>query len=90
MTRERPFDSAARAGSNASWHAAAAHREIADILFQQGFSVETVREQMGDAYPEEIVRTTDPFGPPPILQKPPHNLRKIDTPSSSSTCSTTS
>jgi prolyl 4-hydroxylase len=54
-------------------------REIADILFQQGFSVEFVREKMGDAYPEAIVRSTAPLQPPPILRNPPNNLRKIDT-----------
>jgi prolyl 4-hydroxylase len=80
MTGERPFDTTARAWLNHQLARGCARREIADILFQQGFSVETVRAQMGESYPEEMVRTTDPFGPPPILARPPKNLRRIDTP----------
>jgi prolyl 4-hydroxylase len=80
MTGERPFDTAARAWLKRQLARNCAPREIADILFQQGFSVETVRKQMGASYPEEMVRTSDPFGPPPILRQPPRNLRRIDTP----------
>ena len=79
MREEPPFDSAARQWLKRQLERDCSRREIADILFSQGFSVATVRAQMGDAYPLDIVRTTAPLEPPPILRHPPKNLRKIET-----------
>ena len=76
---EPPFTPAGRKWLRDQLARGCSPREIADILFQQGFSVEFVREKMGDAYPEAIVRSTAPLQPPPILRNPPNNLRKIDT-----------
>ena len=80
MSREPPFDSAARRWLKEQLDRGCARREIADILFKQGFSVATVREQMGAAYPEQITPSTAPLEPPPILRHPPRNLRRIESP----------
>lgn len=80
MSPERPFDSVAKRWLRNQLDRGCSRREIADILFQQGFSVATVREQMGDAYPEVLTSSTEPLQPLPILRNPPPNLRKIDTP----------
>jgi prolyl 4-hydroxylase len=76
---EPPWTPASRQWLKEQLARGCSRREIADILFQQGFSVEFVREKMGDSYPHEIVRSTEPLQPPPILRKPPKNLRKVDT-----------
>jgi len=80
MKRERPFDSKARQWLKTQLERGCSRREIADILYEQGFSNETVRAQMGLAYPAEIDRSTAPLQPPPILRRPPPNLRRIETP----------
>jgi prolyl 4-hydroxylase len=80
MVPERPFDSAARRWLKDQLDRGCSRREIADILFQQGFSVATVREQMGASYPEQITPSTAPLEPPPILRHPPRNLRRIESP----------
>jgi len=80
MLREPPFDAAAKAWLKRQIERGCSGREIADILFRQGFSVETVRAQMGGAYPVEMERSTERFELPPILRNPPNNLRRVDTP----------
>ena len=80
MLREPTFDSKARRWLKEQLERGCSRREIADILFQQGFSVTTVREQMGASYPEPITPSDDPLRPPPILSRPPRQLRKIDSP----------
>jgi prolyl 4-hydroxylase len=77
--QEPPFDTKARQWLRSQLQRGCSHREIADILFAQGFSVATVRQQMGAAYPQEIERSTAPLDPPPILRRPPKTLRKVDT-----------
>jgi len=80
MLREPPFHAAAKAWLKRQLERGCSRREIADILFQQGYSVETVRAQMGDEYPKEIQRSDARFDLPPILRNPPKNLRRVDTP----------
>ena len=79
MQGEPPFDAAARRWLKNQLERGCSRREIADILFQQGFSLATVREKMGDEYPQEIVHTEAPLELPPILRNPPKTLRRIDT-----------
>src|SRR5688572_22694017 len=80
MLREPPFDSKARRWLKEQLERGCSRREIADILFQQGFSIATVREQMGASYPEQVMRSSDPLESPPILRRPPPNLRRIESP----------
>jgi prolyl 4-hydroxylase len=80
MPRERPFDAAAKDWLKRQIERGCSRREIADILFQQGFSIETVRAQMGDEYPVDIERSTTRLEMPPILRNPPKNLRRVETP----------
>lgn len=81
MKPERPFDSKARNWLKTQLERGCSRREIADILFAQGFSVATVRAQMGANYPEDVAtRSTAPLEPPPILRRPPPNLHRVDTP----------
>ena len=79
MHRERPFDAVAKDWLKRQFERGCSHREIADILFQQGFSVETVRTQMGDKYPVEMEKSTARLEMPPILRDPPKNLRRVDS-----------
>ena len=79
MPSEPPFDSVARNWMKTQIERGCSRQEIADILFQQGFSIETVRKQMGPYYPHQIEKTKDPLQPPPILRNPPKNLFKVDT-----------
>ena len=79
MQRERPFDSVARQWLKRQLERGCSRREIADILFQQGFSLATVKEKMGDEYPRDIVKSNEPLELPPLLRNPPKNLRKVDT-----------
>ncbi|HET9863463.1 MAG TPA: 2OG-Fe(II) oxygenase [Steroidobacteraceae bacterium] len=79
MTREPPFDSHARQWLREQIERGCSRREIADILFQQGYSVATVRAQMGAAYPEVLTQSTEPLVPPPILRRPRRNLHRVDT-----------
>ena len=76
---EPPFTPAGRKWLKDQLERGCSRREIADILFQQGFSVEFVREKMGDSYPDEITRATGPLQPPPLVRKAPKNLRRVDT-----------
>jgi len=79
MALEPPWTPASRQWLKDQLARGCSRREIADILFQQGFTLATVREKMGADYPPEIVHTQAPLEPPPILRKPPKTLRKIDT-----------
>ncbi len=53
-------------------------RELVQILCTHGFSLSSIRQNMGDAFPLDTPEQ-DPLQPPPLVRRMPAKLRKIDT-----------
>jgi prolyl 4-hydroxylase len=79
VKRERAFDSATRQWLKDNLARGCNRRELLDILLAQGHSLETIRTQMGPAFPLDTERSTAPLEPPPLIRRAPPNLKRFDS-----------
>ena len=78
MTRERALDASWKAWLDENLHRGCSPPELVDILRKNGFSLSSIQQNMGAAFPSDTL-PQDPLSPPPLVRAPPAKLRKIET-----------
>jgi prolyl 4-hydroxylase len=80
MNRERPLDASWKAWLKENLQRGSSRRELLEILRKHGFSLSSIRQNMGDEFPSEAPAARDePLPPPRLVRNPPAKLRKFDT-----------
>lgn len=78
MNRERALDASWKAWLKENIDRGCSRPEIVDILRTHGFSLSSIRQNMGDAFPIDTPNQ-DPLQPPPLLSRMPQKLRRVPT-----------
>jgi prolyl 4-hydroxylase len=78
MNRERALDASWKAWLKENIERGCSRPEIVDILRTHGFSLSSIRQNMGDAFPIDTPNQ-DPSQPPPLLCRMPQKLRRVPT-----------
>jgi prolyl 4-hydroxylase len=78
MTRERPLDASWKAWLTENIDRGCSRQELVQILRDHGFSLSSIRQNMGTAFPSETP-PPDLLEPPPLVRKPRAGLSKIAT-----------
>jgi prolyl 4-hydroxylase len=78
MNRERALDASWKAWLKENLLRGCSPPELVDILRKNGFSLSSIHQSMGAAFPLDTP-PQDPQPPPPLVRKPPAKLRKVET-----------
>lgn len=78
MTRERALDASWKAWLQENLQRGCSRPELVQILQTNGFSLSSIRQNMGAEFPDDTP-PPDPAGPPPMVRNPPARLRKFDS-----------
>jgi prolyl 4-hydroxylase len=78
MTRERALDASWKAWLKENIDRGCSRPELVQILRTNGFSLSSIQQNMGDAFPLDTPRQ-DPLQPPRLVRRPPAKLHKIPT-----------
>jgi prolyl 4-hydroxylase len=78
MNRERALDASWKAWLKENLDRGCSRPELVDILRKNGFSLSSIQQNMGDAFPSDTP-PQDPPPPPPLVRKPPAKLCKVET-----------
>jgi prolyl 4-hydroxylase len=78
MTRERALDASWRGWLKENLERGCSRPELVQILRTNGFSLSSIKQNMGDAFPLETP-PQDPLQPPRLVRKPPPKLHKVPT-----------
>ena len=78
MNRERALDASWKAWLNENLLRGCSAPELVDILRKNGFSLSSIHQNMGAAFPSDTP-PQDPQQPPPLVRKPPAKLHKVET-----------
>ena len=76
MNRERPLDASWRAWLKENIERGCSRPELVQILRTHGFSLSSIRQNMGEAFPFDMP-TQDPLQPPPLVRRMPPKLCKL-------------
>jgi len=80
MNRERALDASWKAWLKENLKRGCSPRELLETLSKHGFSLSSIRQNMGDAFPSETpLAGSEPIPPPRLVRKAPAKLRKIET-----------
>jgi len=78
MSRERALDASWKSWLQQNLTRGCSRPELVQILKSNGFSLSSIRANMGDEFPEDTP-PPDPLQLPPLVRKPPPRLRKVET-----------
>jgi prolyl 4-hydroxylase len=78
MSRERPLDASWKGWLQENLARGCSRPELVQILRTNGFSLSSIRQNMGAEFPEDTP-PQDPLQPPPLVRKPPPKLQKVQT-----------
>jgi prolyl 4-hydroxylase len=78
MDRERALDASWKAWLKENIERGCDGAELVRILRSHGFSLSSIQQGMGAAFPSETP-PVDPSQPPPLVRRPPAKLRKVHT-----------
>jgi prolyl 4-hydroxylase len=78
MTRERALDAQWQGWLQENLERGCNRAELVQILKTHGFSLSSIRQNMGAEFPADTPQQ-DPLRPPSLVRKPPARLRRIDT-----------
>src|SRR5262249_29819573 len=78
MDRERPLDASWMAWLKENIERGCSRPELVGILRTHAFSVSSIRQNMGDAFPLDTPEQV-PLQPPPLVRRMPPKLRKVPT-----------
>jgi prolyl 4-hydroxylase len=78
MNGERPLDESWRAWLRENIERGCSRRELVDLLRTHGFSLSSIRQNMGEAFPLDTPEQ-GPRPPPPLVRRMPPKLRKVPT-----------
>jgi len=78
MTRERALDASWKAWLKENIERGCSRPELVQILRTNGFSLSSIQQNMGDAFPLDTP-PQDPLQPPRLVRKPPRTLHKVPT-----------
>src|SRR5688572_20245592 len=80
MTRERALDESWKGWLKENMERGCSRTELVDILRKHGFSLSSIKENMGEAFPEDDpVSRSEPLPLPRLVRSPPPKLQKVDT-----------
>jgi prolyl 4-hydroxylase len=80
MTRERALDESWKGWLKENIERGCSRTELVGILRNHGFSLSSIRENMGEAFPSQApVSHSEPLPVPRLVRNPPAKLRKVDT-----------
>jgi prolyl 4-hydroxylase len=78
MTRERALDASWKAWLKQNIERGCSRPELVEILRTNGFSLSSIQQNMGDAFPLDTP-PQNPLQPPRLVRNPPRNLHKVPT-----------
>jgi prolyl 4-hydroxylase len=78
MNRERPLDASWKAWLQENIDRGCSRSELVEILRTHGFSLSSIRENMGAAYPADTPHRA-PLQPPRLVRQMPQGLRKVSS-----------
>ncbi len=78
MTRERALDASWKGWLQENLERGCSRPELVGILKSHGFSLSSIRENMGEEFPEDTPEQ-DPLRPPSLVLRPPPKLHRIET-----------
>jgi prolyl 4-hydroxylase len=79
MNRERALDATWKAWLKENMERGCSRPELVDILRQHGFSLSSIHQNMGEAFPSDAPPPCAPLEPPRLIRQPPKQLHKIET-----------
>ena len=80
MTRERALDESWKGWLKENIERGCSRTELVEILRKHGFSLSSIRENMGEAFPsDDPVSRSEPLPVPRLVRQPPPKLRKVET-----------
>src|SRR5262245_57278165 len=79
MNRERALDTSWKAWLKENIERGCNRPELVNILREHGFSLSSIKENMGPAFPSDTPLSTEPLEDPKLVRQPPPTLHKVAT-----------
>jgi prolyl 4-hydroxylase len=79
MNRERALDASWKAWLKENLERGCRRPELVEILRGHGFSLSSIQQNMGAAFPSDTPPPGGPLEAPRLIRQPPANLHKVDT-----------
>lgn len=79
MNRERALDESWQGWLRENIERGCSRKELVEILTTHGFSLSSIRQHMGEAFPTDAPPPDEPLPVPRLVRSPPAKLRKVDT-----------